>query len=53
VNFLKIYAPYKWGRQILSQSMIRLLKGDYPPADGCDRKDLPEMMNTAALSYLY
>lgn len=30
LNFLKIYAPYKWGRQILSQAIIRLIKGEYP-----------------------
>lgn len=28
-RFLKIYAPFKWGRQILSQSLIRLLTGKY------------------------
>jgi flavin-dependent dehydrogenase len=30
VNFLKIYAPYKWGRQILGQAVLRMIRGDYP-----------------------
>lgn len=30
VNFLKIYAPYKWGRQILGQAVLRAVRGDYP-----------------------
>ena len=30
LRFLRIYAPYKWGRQILSQSLIRLVQGEYP-----------------------
>ncbi len=30
MNFLKIYAPYKWGRQILQQAGLRLIRGDYP-----------------------
>ena len=30
MNFLKIYAPYKWGRQILGQAMLRMIRGDYP-----------------------
>ncbi|TAN39910.1 MAG: NAD(P)/FAD-dependent oxidoreductase [Nitrospirae bacterium] len=30
LDFLRIYAPYKWGRQMLGQAMVRLLKGDYP-----------------------
>jgi flavin-dependent dehydrogenase len=30
VNFLKIYAPFKWGRQILAQTAIRTILGDYP-----------------------
>lgn len=29
-RFLKIYAPYKWGRQILSQSFMRMVRGKYP-----------------------
>ena len=29
VNFLKIYAPFKWGRQILAQTAIRTILGDY------------------------
>src|SRR5512135_2131512 len=29
-NFLKIYAPYKWGRQILGQALFRMLRGNYP-----------------------
>jgi menaquinone-9 beta-reductase len=29
-EFLKIYAPYKWGRQILHQSLVRAIKGRYP-----------------------
>lgn len=28
-RFLKIYAPYKWGRQMLAQSLLRELKGEY------------------------
>lgn len=28
-DFLKIYAPYRWGRQILSQSLVRMLTGEY------------------------
>jgi flavin-dependent dehydrogenase len=30
MSFLKIYAPYKWGRQILQQATLRLVRGDYP-----------------------
>jgi flavin-dependent dehydrogenase len=30
MSFLKIYAPYKWGRQILQQAAFRLIRGDYP-----------------------
>ncbi len=30
VNFLKIYAPFKWGRQILAQTAIRTILGAYP-----------------------
>jgi len=30
MNFLKIYAPFKWGRQILSQSLLRAVRGNYP-----------------------
>jgi len=29
-EFLKIYAPYKWGRQIIHQSVIRAIQGKYP-----------------------
>ena len=30
-SFLKIYAPYKWGRQILGQTLLRAIRGDYNP----------------------
>lgn len=30
ISFLKIYAPYKWGRQILGQSILRTVLGRYP-----------------------
>jgi flavin-dependent dehydrogenase len=30
IRFLKIYAPFKWGRQILQQTALRLIQGDYP-----------------------
>ncbi|MDP3111619.1 MAG: NAD(P)/FAD-dependent oxidoreductase [Thermodesulfovibrionales bacterium] len=29
-RFIKIYAPYGWGRQILSQSLIRMVRNKYP-----------------------
>ncbi|MEK7332087.1 MAG: hypothetical protein AAB017_01810, partial [Nitrospirota bacterium] len=29
-RFIKIYAPYGWGRQILSQSLIRMALNKYP-----------------------
>lgn len=30
LRFMKIYAPYKWGRQMLSQSLMRMIRGEYP-----------------------
>jgi hypothetical protein len=30
IRFLKIYAPFKWGRQILHQTTLRAIQGHYP-----------------------
>ena len=30
MRFLKIYAPFKWGRQILHQTALRAIQGNYP-----------------------
>jgi len=29
LDFLRIYAPYRWGRQMLGQAVVRMLKGEY------------------------
>jgi hypothetical protein len=30
LSFTRIYAKFKWGRQILGQAVIRLFRGAYP-----------------------
>lgn len=30
LSFIRIYGKFKWGRQILGQSLSRLFRGDYP-----------------------
>jgi flavin-dependent dehydrogenase len=30
LSFIRIYAKFKWGRQIIGQSMARLFRGEYP-----------------------